>query len=92
MPHAHFIDGQRKADKSLCQEPNLSPELGEKPGSLLGQGAALGAHAYPVRAGSRAKRIPDAAVRSCVWDRLPLQGEMGFRRFGGLITTSAIPP
>lgn len=79
--------------RAFARSQSQSPVPGEKPRSLLGQGAAPESPRSPLHglaAEQRGLLVPlsdSVSAIGCLF-----QGETGFRRFGGLITISLIPP
>lgn len=79
--------------RAFARSQSQSLELGEKPRSLLGQGVALGSPRSPLHGLGAEQRgflmlLSDiVSGTGCLF-----WGEIGFRRFGGLITISPISP
>lgn len=77
----------------FARSQSQSPELGEKPRSLLGQGAALGSPRSPLP-GLGAEQRGFLMLLSDIVSGIGclFRDEIGFRRFEGLITTGPISP
>lgn len=92
MPHAHFMDKERKV-RVFARSQSQSPELGEKPRSRLGQGAALRSPHSPLHRLGAEQRGCLMLLSDIVSGTGHLfRGEIGFRRFGELITIGPVSP
>lgn len=93
MPHAHFIDRQREADGSLCPQSKPVTGAGREAKKPPGPGSGtreptLTLHGLGAEQRGFLMLLSDIVSGiSCLF-----RGEIGFGRFGGLITIVLISP